>query len=411
MIYPAPGVRTSISADPQPAASQPASAEPAPHAPAFTAPARRLSSGAPLPLRASVNSVGALPRDVFMYLSQFLERDELLHGLASTSKTDNEAVSRLPDPLLVALFTAQQTLRALLQCHAQQPPGRAEPEDVRIAKAQVERARQRIKAEPATRALWQKSITAQVLWVQQQWHAHPRRQGVAKNVAHMLAKINRPYDAARVLRWSIAEVPGRGPGDPEMRHLLLAKILLQAGDTKQAIEAATAALGLKPSPEGRAEIVVCMAQALLLKANTEGVKPEAALAMLQDAAAAPAFVLLPVRAMVQHALGNQAEFRAELETLIRDFPGEAAAICEVYAFTGEAGLAVEWLEEVIQSKDEIGLACLPHSPFISRKVHADPRWRIDLKRLHRAPEQLSKIQFEIELPVRRAQGKASSGVA
>jgi adenylate cyclase len=111
--------------------------------------------------------------------------------------------------------------------------------------------------------------------------------------------------------------------------------------------------------------------------------------------------VLAARAMALHDLGRQAEFEATFAKLreqwARDHPDE---IARVYAWTGEADEAFEWLEKSMPP-NRFDVSRYLREPTFA-KLHTDPRWHALLERLGLAPEQLaaieSKINFKIKMP-------------
>src|SRR5688500_7194661 len=102
-------------------------------------------------------------------------------------------------------------------------------------------------------------------------------------------------------------------------------------------------------------------------------------------------------------LGRQAEFEAAFAKLrehgAKDDPVSIAA---VYAWTGEADAAFEWLEKSTPPNRLDAIFYLREPTFA--KLHTDPRWHAYLERLGLAPEQLAAIKFKIKLP-KSASGK------
>lgn len=68
----------------------------------------------------------------------------------------------------------------------------------------------------------------------------------------------------------------------------------------------------------------------------------------------------------------------------------------VYAYLGDADSAFEWLEKAVEVEDA-GLGEILSQPLFEN-LYEDPRWRPFLRKLGRAPDQLSEIQFTIRVP-------------
>ncbi len=102
-------------------------------------------------------------------------------------------------------------------------------------------------------------------------------------------------------------------------------------------------------------------------------------------------------AIVQHSLGNKSESDAALAETVAKYGKDAAYnIAYIYAWRGERDKAFEWLDKAIEYKDT-GLPMLAVEPLFDN-LHDDPRWLPLLRRLGKAPEELAKIEFVIDLP-------------
>jgi TolB-like protein len=107
--------------------------------------------------------------------------------------------------------------------------------------------------------------------------------------------------------------------------------------------------------------------------------------------------MLSFRAMALHDLGRQAEFEAAFAELREQWAREnPVEIAQVYAWTGEADAAFEWLEKSTPP-NKIGAIYYLRDPTFA-KLHTDPRWHTLLERLGLAPAQLAAIEFTIKLP-------------
>ncbi len=102
-------------------------------------------------------------------------------------------------------------------------------------------------------------------------------------------------------------------------------------------------------------------------------------------------------AIAHHSLGEKAESDAALAETIAKYGKDAAYnIAYIYAWRGERDKAFEWLDKAIEYKDT-GLPMLAVEPLFAN-LHDDPRWLSLLRRLGKAPEELAKIEFVINLP-------------
>ena len=93
----------------------------------------------------------------------------------------------------------------------------------------------------------------------------------------------------------------------------------------------------------------------------------------------PAFRLFGL-ALVQHALGQEAEAQAALDELVETWGSQAAyQVAGVHAFRGDSDLAFEWLERAYAERDP-GTAEVRVDPLFTG-LHDDPRWPGFLRRL------------------------------
>lgn len=100
-------------------------------------------------------------------------------------------------------------------------------------------------------------------------------------------------------------------------------------------------------------------------------------------------------AIVQQAMGNQAESDKMLAQLIADHGTQYYNIASVYAYRGDADHAFEWLEKEAASGGSSSEAAV--DPLLSN-LHNDPRWLPYLHKIGFAPEQLEKVRFDVKLP-------------
>ena len=103
------------------------------------------------------------------------------------------------------------------------------------------------------------------------------------------------------------------------------------------------------------------------------------------------------QALALFSLGRQDEFEATLSELIEGWGAEwPSEVAHVYAFTGDADAAFEWLETAIEL-NEAGLTEQFLLPFFV-PLHDDPRWNRFLERVGSSPGQLSAVGLEVTLP-------------
>jgi tetratricopeptide (TPR) repeat protein len=103
------------------------------------------------------------------------------------------------------------------------------------------------------------------------------------------------------------------------------------------------------------------------------------------------------QALALYALGRQQEYQAKLDELITRWGAEwPSEVAQVYAYTGAADAAFEWLDKSVK-QNETGL----NQQFLQKlyqPVQADPRWMAFLERVGNSPEQLAAIEFNVTLP-------------
>ncbi len=84
--------------------------------------------------------------------------------------------------------------------------------------------------------------------------------------------------------------------------------------------------------------------------------------------------------LVYTALGRTQEADAALQTLVSDYPNEAAyQIAEVYAVRGEMANAFKWLE-LARTQRDAGLSAIVGDPLL-KNLHADPRYETFLRKM------------------------------
>ena len=100
--------------------------------------------------------------------------------------------------------------------------------------------------------------------------------------------------------------------------------------------------------------------------------------------------------MAYHALGRKADSDAALAALIAKYERDwSYNVAYVYAFRGEADKAFEFLDKAVEYGDG-GLAEIVKENLFDN-IRSDPRWLPFLRKIDRAPEQLAKIEFNVDL--------------
>ena len=101
--------------------------------------------------------------------------------------------------------------------------------------------------------------------------------------------------------------------------------------------------------------------------------------------------------MALHDMGRHAEHEARFSEL-RERWGERwpSEIAQVYAWTGDADAAFEWLDKSI-AQNEDGLVQQFLQLFYV-PIHEDPRWSVFRERTGTSEAQLAAIEFEVDIP-------------
>jgi len=170
-----------------------------------------------------------------------------------------------------------------------------------------------------------------------------------------------------------------------------------AGRLDAAIASFRTVLSLAP---GRGAAHASLGNALLLKGDAPGALAE----IEQETSENWKMIGLP---MAYHALGRKADSDAALGLLGAKYEKDASFnIAYVYAFRGEADKAFAWLDKAVEYADP-GLGEIVTENLFD-KIHADPRWLPFLRKIGKAPEQLAKIEFKVDLPKLGGAGSADS---
>ena len=154
----------------------------------------------------------------------------------------------------------------------------------------------------------------------------------------------------------------------------------------EAIQSLETARALRPN----APVHDLMGDVLLLKGEAE-----AALAEYEQAEddARPFGMALAL-----YDLGRRAEFEAAFMELRETWGDEVpSAVAAVYAYTGDADAAFEWLERMLDGEYRPGWFSIVRNPWFN-DLHTDPRWEAVLERLGLDPAQLEALDFQLTLP-------------
>jgi TolB-like protein/Tfp pilus assembly protein PilF len=210
----------------------------------------------------------------------------------------------------------------------------------------------------------------------------PANPDMIGNAAVLLSALGRVDEA---IAWS-ERVTARDPMNPTS-HANLGFAYHSAGRWDDAIASLETALRLSPD---RLFAHYGIGVALLMKRE-----PEAALESF--ASEGDESLRVTGQALALYTLGRQDEYQARRDELIERWGDEwPFHVADVYAWTGDADLAFEWLDRAV-IQHHVSLAELPLKPFY-QPLHADPRWREFLERVGGTPEQMEAIKFEVALP-------------
>lgn len=152
----------------------------------------------------------------------------------------------------------------------------------------------------------------------------------------------------------------------------LGEMLRDSGDLAGSDSAFRKSLEISPTFDGSH---LFLAENLLLRGQ-----PEAALAEVQQETAPDGKDL--GLALVQHALGHQAESNAALTRLVRLDSGLwPYAIALAYAYRGEADQAFRWMDKAYELRDDEFIFTVRSHPMLKR-LRGDPRYKALLRKMN-----------------------------
>ncbi len=198
--------------------------------------------------------------------------------------------------------------------------------------------------------------------------------------AALLVHLGRPEDAIGPREYAIE----RDPLNP-VGHSNLGSIYYFSGHWDKAIASYQTALELSPGYIGAQYFI---GASYLMKGEAEKARE----AFLQEG---DEEYRTKGEALAAHALGQAAEFQAKVAELAERWGGQwPSEVAHVYAWTGDADQAFEWLQKSI---DEEEGAFSPVDPLLG-PLHEDPRWQPMLESIGKSAEQLGAIEFNVTLP-------------
>jgi adenylate cyclase len=205
---------------------------------------------------------------------------------------------------------------------------------------------------------------------------------VLRSAAVLLRNLGRLDDALALLE----AVVRRDPVNVTSLYNL-ATCQISARRLDEAMASYRTALSLSP---GRGGAHFGLGLALLLEGDAAG-----AFAEMEQETSEPLRMLgLP---MTDHALGRKGDSERALAAFIAKYERDwSFNIATVYAFRGEADRTFEWLDKAVRYADP-GLSDIVTEKLFDN-IHSDPRWIPFLRKIGKAPEQLSRIEFKVTLP-------------
>jgi tetratricopeptide (TPR) repeat protein len=209
----------------------------------------------------------------------------------------------------------------------------------------------------------------------------PANASVLGEGTRLLLSLGRPREALALQETAL----GRDPMNPDALRTL-GRAQVWTGQFDAAIASYRTLLSLQPT-ESQPHYAIGVA--LLL----QGKAPEALAEFEQE----PSDIWRGFGlAMAYHALGRKPESDAALAEVIAKHEKEAAFnVAYIHAFRGEADRGFEWLDKAVEYRDP-GLSDIVAENLLAN-LHSDPRWLPFLRKIGMAPEQLAKIEFEVDL--------------
>jgi TolB-like protein/Tfp pilus assembly protein PilF len=206
---------------------------------------------------------------------------------------------------------------------------------------------------------------------------------ILNQVAGFCFALGRTDQAIRLFEYAAS----RDPVNPNL-YSALARAYTRVGRYEESVQASKTGLALSPEGTGTHYEI---GQALLLSGQAEAALAEFKLETGDDE------YRVKGMAMAYHSLGMQQEFEHSFREL-RERWGEQwpSEIAHVYAWTGKADAAFEWLDKAIDRKEE-GLNLQFLSPYY-KSLHSDPRWSAFRERTGFSEARLAAIEFDVEIP-------------
>jgi hypothetical protein len=233
---------------------------------------------------------------------------------------------------------------------------------------------QKLSAEIADRRVrallpaWEEKVRTKINGVANLARTHKDRRELTLLATHLFA-LDRHAEATRALRlldW--------GDNDDNNQHEI-AQILLAANQPGAAMEGAAKILARKACDDEPVddEPRLTIAQALLLLN-----RPRDARAELNRVTSVSPVKLAMVQAMIAHSLGESPQ--PALDIAMDGFSNtpywasQHSRMAEVYAWLGDAAMALTWMEKATAAPHDEHLARIPLSPF-ALAIANDPHWK------------------------------------
>ncbi|UCC14295.1 MAG: tetratricopeptide repeat protein [Gammaproteobacteria bacterium] len=206
---------------------------------------------------------------------------------------------------------------------------------------------------------------------------------ILRNASDLAQSLGRLDEAIGLGQYVVA----RDPVDANS-HYRLGLSYLWAGRSDAAITPFHTALKLSPE---RFAAQYAIGQVFLHQGD-----PEQALAAFQQEDTDEEYRVKGM-AMALHDLGRREEYEAKFSELRERWGGRwPSEIAQVYAWTGDADAAFEWLDKSI-AQNEDGLVQQFLQLFYV-PIHEDPRWLAFREKTGTSEAQLAAIEFEVDIP-------------
>lgn len=214
----------------------------------------------------------------------------------------------------------------------------------------------------------------------------PSNSGLLGNAAALAMKLGRMNEATKLAAYAASREPVSA-----VWQYNLGVLQYYNGEFDSAVQSVRTALILSP---GYLRAQYFLSLSLLAMGNYE----EALDAIEKESLEQYRAIALP---LIYFALQREDEANKYLEQFTREHEADSAYnIAGIHAFRGNIDLAFDWLGKAVENSDS-GLWLSYYDPLL-KPLRRDQRWNSYIKEvdllLGRSPEQLSRINFSVELP-------------